>query len=138
MKGIHLHQTYAELLECATNGDGGTKVIEEFEKLEEEGATPCPQCGHVFPTHQSEHCPNHPYPNTGDQGFKAAYDAWAVAILEQLQAVASKITGEETANAACPSCTELGDYHNWRSCLKRMKCHRNPEGSWETEPPGDP
>ena len=129
---------YAEQLECATNGDSGIQVIKEFEKLERKGATPCSWCGDVFPTHQPVHCPNHPYLNTGDQGFKASYEARAATVLEQLQVVASKITGEESANAACPSCTELDDHHNWRSCLKSMKCYKNLEGHWEMEPPGDP
>ena len=74
---------------------------------------------------------------TGDQVFKAAYDARALAVLGRLQAVADGITGEEVANKACPSCTESGDHHNW-SCLKRMKCRKGPEENWETEPPGDP
>ena len=52
--------------------------------------------------------------------------------------MASQINGGETAADACPSCTESDDHHNWRSCLKRMKCHRNPDGKWEMEPPGDP
>ena len=52
--------------------------------------------------------------------------------------VASKIAGEETTDAACPSFTESDDHHNWRGCLKRMKCCKGPEGNWETEPPGDP
>ena len=135
MKGAHTHQTYAELLKCAINGDVGTQVIKEFEKLAEKGATPCPRCGDMFPTHPPEHCPNHPYLNMGDQGFKAAYDAWA--ILEWLWAVANKIAGEETVGTVCPFCTASDNKHNWRSCLKRMKCHRNPEGFWETELPGD-
>ena len=113
-------------------------VIKEFEKLEKKGATPCSRCGDVFPTHRPEQCPNYPHLSTGDQGFKTAYEARAVAFLERLQAVARKITGEETANAACPSCTESDEHHNWRSCLKRMKCYKNQEGCWETEPPGDP
>ena len=67
-----------------------------------------------------------------------AYDARAVAVLEWLQAVVSKTAGEETADAACPSCTVSDEKHNWRSCLKRMKCHRKADECWETEPPGDP
>ena len=99
VKGFHSHQTYADQLECATNGDGRFAVIREFMKLEGEGATPCSQCGDVFPTHQPGHCPNYPYLTMGDQGFKAAYDAWIVAILERLQAVARRIDGGETTDA---------------------------------------
>ena len=138
VKGVHLHQTYAKQLECATKGHSPIQVIKEFEKLERKGATPCSWCGNVFPTHQPTQCPNHPYLSIGDQGFKAAYEARAAAVLERLQVVASKITGEETAIAACPSCTESDEHHNWRSYLKRMKCYQNREGRWETEPPGDP
>ena len=92
----------------------------------------------MFPTHPLENCPNYPYLTIGNHGFKAAYDALANAVLERLQAVASKIAGEDAANAACPACMESDDHQNWRSCLKRMICHRGPEGNWETEPPGDP
>ena len=135
---ISFSQTYADQLECATNGDGGFTVIKVFVELERKGATPCPWCGDVFPTHQPEHCPNYPYLTTGDQGFQAAYSAWVVAILERLQALASQIDGGETADDACPSCTESDGHHDWRSCLKRMICHRKLDGKWETEPPGDP
>ena len=138
VRGSHAHEMYAEQLACATNGEGRFATVEKFRELEGQGATPCPQCGDVFPSHQPEHCPNYPYLAVGDQGFKAAYDAQALAILEQLQVVAGKITGEETAGAACPSCTESDEHHNWRSCLKRMKCRKGPEGNWEMEPPGDP
>ena len=82
VKGFHSHQTYVEQLECATNGDGGFTVIKKFVELERKGTTPCLWCGDVFPTHGSGQCPNYPYLNTGDQGFKAAYDAWIVAVLE--------------------------------------------------------
>ena len=82
VKGFHSHQTYANPLECATNGDGGFAVIRKFVKLEGEGATPCPWCGDVFPMHQPGHCPKYPYLTMGDQDFKAAYDTRIVAILE--------------------------------------------------------
>ena len=48
--------------------------------------------------------------------------------------MANRIDEGETAVDACPS----EDHHNWRSCLKRMKCHQNPEGKWEMQPPKDP
>ena len=51
VKGAHLHQTYAELVDCVMKGNGGTEVVKKFERLGGEGATPCPQCGDVFPTH---------------------------------------------------------------------------------------
>ena len=82
MRGSHAHHTYANQLERATNGDGGFAVVEKFMELEGQGATPCLRCGDVFPTHQPEHCPNYPYLTVGDQGFKAAYDAQILAILE--------------------------------------------------------
>ena len=82
VRGSHAHQTYADQLACATNGDGGFATVEKFRELEGPGATPCPQCGDVFPLHQPEHCPNYPYLTVGDQGFKATYEAWAVVILE--------------------------------------------------------
>ena len=110
-------------------------MIKKFRELKRKGTTPCPWCGDVFPTHGPEQCPNHPCLNTGDQGFKAAYDACIVDVLEQLQAMANRIDEGETAVDAYPSCTESEDHHNWRSCLKRMKCHRNPEGKWEMQPP---
>ena len=53
VRGFHTHQSYVEQLECATNGDGGLEMVKEFARLEEKGATPCPQCGDVFPTHRS-------------------------------------------------------------------------------------
>ena len=43
VKGAHIHQTYAKLVDCYKKGDGGIEVIEEFERLEEQGAVPCPQ-----------------------------------------------------------------------------------------------
>ena len=66
-----------------------------------------------------------------------AYEARAAAVLEWLKAVADKMAEKETEDAACPSCTELDINHNWRSCLKRMKCWKNKDGHWETEPPRD-
>ena len=120
VRGSHVHQMYADQLACAKNGDSRFTAVETFRELEGQGATPCPQCGDVFPLHQPEHCPNYSYLTVGDQCFKAVYDARALAILERLHAVASKIAGEETADAACPSCTESNDHHNWRSYLKRM------------------
>ena len=82
VKGFHTHQGYEEQLKCATGGDGGFTIIEEFVRLEEKGAAPCPLCGDVFPTHKSEVCPNYPYLLKGNQGFKVAYDTWAVAVAE--------------------------------------------------------
>ena len=82
VRGFHTHQSYPEQLECATNGDGGFVIAEEFARLKAKGATPCPQCGDVFPTHRSEECPNYPYVIKGDKGFKAAYDARAMVIAE--------------------------------------------------------
>ena len=138
VKGTHAHQTYEEQLVCATDGDGGFKAIEKFRELEDQGVTPCPRCGDVFPTHPLENCWNYPYLTMGDQGFKAAYDAQTNTVLECLQAVTGKIALEEAADAACPACTESDDHHNWRSCLKRMICRRGAKRSWETEPPQDP
>ena len=74
VKGFHTHQSYKEQLKCANDGDGGFTTIEEFARLEEKGAAPCSLCGDVFPTHDSEDCPNYPYLLKGDKGFKAAYD----------------------------------------------------------------
>ena len=82
VRGFHMHQSYMEQLECATNGDGRFVIAEEFARFEAKGATPCPQCGDVFPTHRSEQCPNYPYAIKGDKGFKAAYDARAMVIVE--------------------------------------------------------
>ena len=138
VKGFHIHQTYEEQEKCANSGDGGYLTISEFGMLEKKGATPCPSCGDVFPTHEPEDCPNYPYLQKGDQGFKATYDTWAVAIVECLWAVLDKIEGRGDASDACPSCTESDEHHDRRSCIKRMICKRNPEGEWETQPPGDP
>ena len=135
VKGFHTHQAYEEQLKCAKGGDGGFTTIGEFVRLEEKGAAPCPLCGDVFPTHESQDCLNYPYLLEGDQGFKAAYDTRAVAVVECLQAVLDRIEGKGDANDACPSCTESDDHHDWRSCLKRMICKRNQEGEWETQPP---
>ena len=44
---------------------------------------------------------------------------------ERLRVVLDKIEGEGDTSDACPSCTESGDHHDWRSCLKRMICRRN-------------
>ena len=118
--------------------DGRVVVVKGFEELEKEGATPCPKCGDVFPTHPPEQCPNHPYLMAGDEGFKVAYDAQAAEVLDQLKAVASKTTGREDENTVCPACTVSETNHNWRSCLKSLKCRRNKHGVWQTEPPGDP
>ena len=137
VKGAHTHQMYTELVDCITNGDGGTDVVKEFERLEGEGATPCQECGDVFPTHLLDRCPNHPYAKVGDQGFKLVYAARAVSALEQLKAVADRMAGRETKDTACLLCTESNVNHNWRSSLKRMKCRKNKDGHWETEPPGD-
>ena len=82
VKGFHTHQSYEEQLKCATSGDGGFTIIEEFARLEEKGAAPCSLCGDVFPTHESEVCPNYPYLLKGDHRFKVAYDARAVAVAE--------------------------------------------------------
>ena len=82
VRGFHMHQNYVEQLECATNGDGGFVIAKEFARLKAKGATPCPQCGDVFSTHRSEHCPNYPYAIKGDKGFKAAYDAQVMVIAE--------------------------------------------------------
>ena len=79
-------------------------MVEDFARLKEKGATPCPQCGDVFPTHRLEHCPNYPYVIKGDKGFKAAYDARAMVIAEWLRAVLDRIA---------PS---LGAQHNTTNC----------------------
>ena len=138
VRGSHTHKTYVDQLACTTNGDGGFAAVVKFRELESQGATPCPQCGDVFPSHTLDQCLNYPYLIAGDQGFKAAYDTQALAVLERLPAVANKIAGRETVDAACPSCMESNGNHNWRSCLKRMKCRKESEGNWEMEPPGDP
>ena len=57
---------------------------------------------------------------------------------EHLRVVLDRIEGEGDMSDACPSCTESGDHHDWRSYLKRMICRRNREGEWEMQPPGDP
>ena len=137
VRGFHTHQSYEELLECAMNGDGGFAMSKEFVRLEEKGATSCPQCGDVFPTHRSEHCPNYPYWVKGDKGFKAVYDARAMVIVERLRAVLDRIEGEETESDECPSCMVSDDHHDWRSCLKRMICQKNRDGDWEMQPPRD-
>ena len=51
VKGAYTHQTYTELVDCITKGDGGTEVVREFERLEREGANPCCECGNVFRIH---------------------------------------------------------------------------------------
>ena len=118
VRGGHLHQTYDGMIRCVENGNGRVVVVKGFEELEKEGATPCPKCGDIFPTHPPEQCPNHPYLMAGDEGFKAAYDAQAAEVLDQLKTVASKTTGREDENTACPACTVSETNHNWRSCLK--------------------
>ena len=80
VKGCHTHQSYEEQLKCANGGDGSFTTIEEFARLEGKGAVPCSLCGDVFPTHNSEDCPNYPYLLKGDKGFKAAYDTRVVAL----------------------------------------------------------
>ena len=139
--GGHTHRTYKEQKQCFEEGppdEEANTVRKEFEKLEREEAKPCPKCGDVFPTHTSDGCPNHPYLTLGDKGFKAAYDDHAVVILDWLKSVVSKMAGREDANAACPACTESGVTHNWRSCLKQLKCWKKENGEWETEPQEDP
>ena len=91
VRGSHVHQMYVDQLACAADGDSGFAAVKGFRELEGQSATPCPLCGDVFPLHQPDHCPNYSYLTVGDQGFKATYDAWALVILERLQAVAGKI-----------------------------------------------
>ena len=98
---------------------------------------PCLRCGDVFPTHPHERYPNHPYVDAGDQGFKLAYKARATAVLEWLKAVADKTAGREAEHAAYPFCMVSDAKHNWRSCLKRMKCRKKNNEHLETVPPGD-
>ena len=87
---------YEEQLKCADGGDGGFTTIEEFVRLEGKGAALCSSCGDVFPTHGPQDCPNYPYVLKGDQGFKATYNAQAVAMVEHLQVVLDRIEGEGT------------------------------------------
>ena len=98
----------------------------EFEWIERLGEKPC---SYVFPDHQPDQC---------SKGFQAAYATYANVVLDQMKSLADKIAGQLREDVACPTCTEATVGHNWRSCLKWLKCKRDPAGNWHSELPGDP
>ena len=102
------------------------------------GGNPCPKCGDVFTDHSIADCAKHFYLQTGDDGFQEALNDGAYVVLERLEGLYERLMSGVPAGTPCVACAGDEVPHDYRVCLKRLKCKKGDNGEWVSEPPGDP
>ena len=135
----HQHVGYEEARQCYLRCDGAQSARkQEIQKLLAAGGNPCPQCGDVFADHTVANCVKYSYSVAGDDGFQNALNEGAYVVLERLEGLHELLTKGVPEGTPCVSCAGSEEPHDYRGCLKRLKCKKGADGTWVSEPPGDP
>ena len=135
----HQHSGYEEARRCYLKcPEAQLARKQEIQKLLDAGGNPCPQCGDVFADHSLADCMKHPYLVAGDQGFQNALNDGAYVVLERLEGLYERLTKGVPEGTPCISCAGDEEPHDYRGCLKRLKCKKGKDGEWVSEPPSDP
>ena len=135
----HQHSDYEEARRCYLKcAEAQLARKQEIQKLLDAGGNPCPQCGDVFADHSVADCLKYSYLVAGDQGFQNALNDGAYVVLERLEGLHERLTKGVPEGTPCISCAGNEEPHDYRGCLKRLKCKKGEDGEWVSKPPGDP
>ena len=135
----HQHNDYEEARQCYLKCKGAQAARKkEIQNLLNAGGNPCPRCGGVFADHTVARCVKYSYLMAGDDGFQDTLTDGAYIALERLEGLHDRLTVGVPEGMPCVSCAGNEIPHDYRGCLKRLKCKKGENGEWVSEPLGDP
>ena len=135
----HQHDDYEEARQCYLKcKEAQAARKKEIQNLLNDGGNPCPRCGDVFADHTIARCVKYSYLVAGDDGFQNALNDGAYIALERLEGLHERLTVGVPEGTPCVSCAGNEVPHDYRGCLKRLKCKKGEDGEWVSEPPGRP